>query len=253
MEIWLVYLVKILLLPLSSLLFIAFFGFFYQLKNGKGKWILFSALLTLLSLSLPFVAVTLGKTQEKYPTLDLSSITDRDTAIVVIGGGIHAYAPEYNSNKTVNSRTYLRLRYTAYLSRKTQLPILVSGGNVFNHKQTSEADLMAAVLRSEFHVPVKWLEKRSRNTSENALFSHKILRVENINSIVLVTHAMHMARAVEQFERVGFKVFPAPTVFLSGPAVSLFNFLPSENALKISSMAIHEWLGGVWYRIRYSK
>lgn len=254
MDIWLIYLVKIILLPLSSLLILAFCGFFLVLKDNRNGWVLlFLSLFFLYLLSIPFMAIHLGKTMEKYPVIDFSALKKfKPQAIVVIGGGRYKFAPEYgDAIGTVNSRTLLRLRYAAKLARKTKLPVMVCGGVVFNKKLKSEASLMAAVLREEFYIPVQWMETRSRNTAENANYAHIILSQEKISRILLITNTSHMVRAVEQFERVGFKVIPAPTVFLSNPDISIFSFLPSAHALEISSMTIHEWLGRKWYGLRY--
>lgn len=253
MEIGLVYLVKIILLPLSSLLVLAFCGYFLLLiDNNKGWGLLALSLLVLYLLSIPIVAVSMGKTMEKYPVLDFSALNMiKPQAIIVIGGGRHQYAPEYGVKGTVNSRTLLRLRYAAKLARKTKLPVMVSGGVVFNKKLEPEASLMASVLREEFSVLVQWLETKSRNTAENAKYAHQLLSREKISRIVLVTHASHMARAVRQFETAGFTVVPAPTVFLPTLDINLFSFLPSTHALEISSMAIHEGLGRLWYGLRY--
>ena len=169
----------------------------------------------------------------------------------MIGGGSSTSAPEYGVGATVNARTLLRLRYAAHIVKKLPLPILLSGGNVFKTEKEPEASMMAKVLENEFHTPIKWVEEHSRNTAENAFFSRQILKKENIDNIVLITHALHMPRAVEQFERVGFHVTPAPTVFLSMPKLSLLSFIPSARALEISALVIHESLGRLWYALRY--
>ncbi len=253
MDIWIIYVIKTLLLPLASLLMASFFGFFYVVKNeGKGGGFLLIPLLSLLLLSLPIVALFLAESQQQYPVLDYSSINEiSPQAIVVIGGGASKNALEYDADITLKDRTLQRVRYTAYLAKKTKLPVLVSGGSVFDQKNESEASLMAGVLEKEFNTPVRWLEPESRNTAENALYSQKILANDMVSRIILITHAMHMGRAVEQFKRVGLTVVPAPTVFLSMSKIDIFSFLPSARALEISSMAIHEWLGRLWYKLRY--
>ncbi len=244
---------KTLLLPLASLLIVSFIGCFYVIKNkGKGGVIILIPLVFLFLLSLPIVAQSLSLFQQQYPALNYSEVKKiNPQAIVIIGGGVSDFAPEYDGMMTVNSRTLLRIRYTAYLAKKIKLPILSSGGSVFEQKRKSEASLIAEILLTEFGTAVRWQEPKSRNTAENAQFTQQILAKENINRIVLVTHAMHMGRAVEQFQRVGLTVVPAPTALFSTPDIDIFSFLPSAYALEMSSMAIHERLGRLWYRIRY--
>ncbi|HAK93275.1 MAG TPA: YdcF family protein, partial [Massilia timonae] len=98
-----------------------------------------------------------------------------------------------------------RLRYAAHLHRRTGLPILVSGGAP-GPGAMSLADAMAAALREDFGVPVRWVEGRSRNTAENAMFSAALLRPEKVGRVLLVTDAMHMERARTVFQRGGLQV-----------------------------------------------
>jgi len=253
MDIWLIYIIKTLLLPVASLLICCFVGGFYVIKNkGKGGGYLIIPLLCLFLLSLPAVALFLAKIPKQYLALDYSIVDKvKPQAIVVLGGGSSSYAPEYGVTGVVNTRTLIRLRYTAFLAKKIGLPILVSGGSVFGDVGKSEASLMASVLGDEFNIPVRWLESKSRNTAENALFSKRVLEQDSVDNVVLITHAMHMNRAVKQFERVGLNVIPAPTSLPSNFEFNVFSFLPSASALEMSSMVIHEWLGRLWYSLRY--
>jgi len=253
MDIWFIYVIKTLLLPVSSLLILSIYGGFYVIRTkGSGGIILMTPLILLFLLSLPVVATSLGQFQQQYDVLDESLIKDvNPQAIVVISGGSHGFAPEFELTMDVNSRTLMRARYAAYLAKKIQLPLLVSGGSVLENKAETEATALTAVLQNEFNTPVKWYEDQSRNTAENAIYSQKILAKEGIKRIILVTHAIHMGRAVKQFERVGLTVIPAPTSLFSHTKLDIFSFLPSASALEMSSMAIHECLGEIWYGLRY--
>lgn len=128
---------------------------------------------------------------------------------------------------------------------------MVSGGNVLGKQGETEASALTAVLEEEFNIPVKWYEGQSRNTAENAIYSQKILAKEGIKHIILITHAIHMGRAAKQFERAGLTVIPAPTSLFSHSKLDIFSFLPSASALEMSTMAIHECLGKIWYGLRY--
>lgn len=92
-------------------------------------------------------------------------------AIVVLAAGRLRRAPEYDGRDIPDYVGLARLRYAAHLQRQTGLPILVSGGSGTSDtdpdaRRTSEADSMAAALRDDFGVPVKWLEGSSRDTAE---------------------------------------------------------------------------------------
>ncbi len=177
MDIWLIYVVKALLLPCSSLLLLNLIGLI-SLSNHKkmGLTLVFSSILGLYFLSIPLVSNCLASLLETSPKLVLTSLAQKNyQAIVVIGSGLRSNGNEYGDEMTVNSRTLERLRYTAILARQTRLPILVSGGKVFESNEPPESVLMTKVLENEFNIAVRWQENHSRNTAENAIYAHQIL------------------------------------------------------------------------------
>ena len=109
-----------------------------------------------------------------------------------------------------------RVRYAARIAKVSQLPILISGGSPLS-SPPSEAELMAEVMEKDLGVSVRWQEKDSRTTWENATLSAAILKPAGVKRIVLVTQAFHMARARWCFERQGFEVIAAPMGFMSTP------------------------------------
>ena len=111
---------------------------------------------------------------------------------------------------------------------------------------------MATSLKRDFSLSADWLETKSYNTQSNAAFSAPILRKNNIDNVLLVTHAWHMPRARESFARLGLKVTPAPMGFVmpSDPA-KLQSWIPNASALAMSSFSAHEWIGLLWYRFYY--
>ena len=207
----------------------------------------------LVMLSLPLVADVLCREVEVYPPLSETTLSDTGAgAIVVLAGGWRR-APEYGG-PTVNLFSLQRLTYGAWLQRRTGLPVAVTGGLIPDSNSVSEAGLMAGVLADEFGVESRWVEARSRNTAENALFTVPLLQEAGIRRILLVTHAFHMARAVPLFEAQGIEVTPAPTAFYASPEFRYHAgmLVPSAKALWRSYLALHELLGQAWYSLRYS-
>ena len=248
----LVYILKYLILPPTSLLILAIIGLLNR-KQRYGLLLLSVSLLLLFLLSLPVVVNQWAHRLELFLPLQTKQVQlFNPQAIVVISGGAIKGAVEYQSPVTINTRTLLRVRYAAKLAKEMSLPILVSGGCVLEAETVAEADLMADVLINEFKTPVAWREQNSQNTAENAIFSRRLLQEHAINKIILVTQAYHMPRAVNEFRKVGFDVLPAPTTFIGlNVELSVFDFLPSSTALMNSYLLAHETLGMLWYRIRY--
>lgn len=254
MDIFIIYVIKTLVLPIASLLILSIAGLFLlPFQRTLAMTLISISLAILLLLSLPVVAKHLAATQEIYPPINIATLDDFSAqAIVVLGGGLREPAPEYKQQVTLQNRTLLRVRYAAILAKQTGLPLLVSGGQVLKEEFPAEAEIMASVLVNEFNQQVRWQEKKSRNTAENALYTQKILSKAGVERIVLVTNALHMRRAVEQFQLQGLQVMPAPTLFWSwSDELNLFSFLPSAGALQRSSFVIHEIIGRVWYKLRY--
>ena len=87
---------------------------------------------------------------------------------------------------------------------------------------------MKAALETDFAVPVAWSEDASRTTWENAVFTARLLRPAGIETVVLVSQAWHLPRAIWAFERVGVAAlpWPAPRTVLAAPAGRRF---PAEH------------------------
>jgi len=215
-----------------------------RIRFGAGL-ALFSVL-ALYALSIPVVSRTLVQSLQT-PYADPAQ--DRSPgAIVVLGGGSYHRAPEYGAD-TVSAPSLERVRYAAYLQKRTGKPILVTGGNPVGG-DTSEGEQMKSALR-EFGASVKWIESDSNNTLQSARLSEQTLRKAGVQSVYLVTHAWHMPRAKMAFERAGLHVVPAPMAYRTRTRLMLLDFLPSARGLADSYIFFHEVLGTVWYRLRF--
>ena len=108
---------------------------------------------------------------------------------------------------------------------------------------------MRKTLQEEFNVEVRWAEKRSLSTRDNARYSAEILSEAGCARVILVTHAWHMPRARRAFEQAGLKVVPAPMGIHPWPARDLGAITPFSRALLESTWGLHEWVGRIWYRL----
>jgi uncharacterized SAM-binding protein YcdF (DUF218 family) len=244
-------LIESLLLPPGGLLLVAFLGLIFW-RTGFGRKLLGLSLATIWLLSLPAVADLLFLGLEKFPPISAEEInSETHQAIVVLGGGRNIGAPEY-AGDTINPPSLARLRYAAFLSRKTGVPIIPSGGNP-GAIGIAEARLAKKILMQEFGVEVLAIESRSNTTWENARYTAQLMKEKGISNIILVTDAYHMQRSIYAFQRNGINPTPAPTNFLSivGDEVSpIIKYLPSGKTVRKTSMAAHEYLGRLWYMFK---
>jgi uncharacterized SAM-binding protein YcdF (DUF218 family) len=196
--------------------------------------------------SLGIVGNTLLRMLEPPPLVraDLAKVQ----AIVVIGGGMMAESPDYGEPIVLNE-SLSRLRYAARLGRESGKPLLVSAGNPYG--EIPEAEAMAHILKTDFGVEARWVEKTSATTAENAARSYAILAPEHATRIALVTTARHMPRAARAFRTAGFEVVPAATGYVSREPMRLSDFLPGAEALGETRGALREMLGAIWYTLRH--
>lgn len=237
--------------PLVNILIIAFALLLLRRWRVLRGALISLSLLSLLLLSMPIVSQFLASQLERYPALTWQEINAEDyQAIVVLGAGRYRQAAEYGGVDIPKNLGLERVRYAAYLQRKTGLPIMVSGG-LWSDDTVPEAEFMARIIEREFKGRVPWREGKSRTTWENAVYSRHMAEKNEIKRILLVTHAWHMTRAVYSFEEAGFEVTPAPTIFKSGSTATLgvSSFLPNIASLQASTYMLHEMLGLLWYRV----
>ena len=252
MELILVKIISYLLLPPGLM----FLGMLIGLAVRR-RWprIAFAFVLTssilLLLCSLPIVLDPLFHYAEDLPTFTTTQhVAPPAQAIVILGGGKIKNAPEYQSD-TLSIPSINRVRYAVQIQKLTHLPMLATGGSVYDNSE-SEASIIKRVVETEFGGKVQWTETRSRTTQENAIYSYAMLQHENITHIILVTHALHMRRSQSTFEKAGFVVTPAPMGFhVASAEPDYMGILPHAEYLLYSRELFHEWLGRIWYKIRY--
>ncbi len=193
----------------------------------------------------------LFRTLESHPPLTPAMLAEtKAQAIVILGHSRYPKAPEYGGVDTLNPGGLVRARYGAWLQRATGLPILTAGGRMYGEKK-AESELMKEVLVKEFGVPVRWTEEQSRNTYENARFSAEMLAKEGIERVLLVTHHRDMPRALWAFDRVGLEAIPAPTIFRAPSSLNWMDWLPEAGNAYGIRVVLHEWIGKIWYALRY--
>lgn len=237
--IWLKGVLKALALPPTGLLLLALVGLGLIGRRPRlGRAIALGGVFGLLALSMPVVSSLLVTTLHP-PHPFVAADANGAGAVVILGGGARRPAPDYGGD-TLSSLTLERVRYGARVARITGLPVLVSGGGPYG--MVAEAVLMQRTLEQEFDVPVRWTERRSGNTHENAVFSARILKAAGVNKVVLVMHAFDMKRASAEFNAAGIECVPAATHIPPTGDITIFDWIPSLSGLQTSYYASYEIL-----------
>jgi uncharacterized SAM-binding protein YcdF (DUF218 family) len=201
-------LAALIILPPTGPLLVALAGLLLMKRRPRlGKGLAWLGVLALFLLSLPVVEGGLSWLLYRDGPLDPSRAKDAQ-AIVILGGGLRREAPEYGGD-TLGRLTLDRVRYGAHVARETGLPVLVTGGSIGD--SDAEADVMARALADEFGIPVRWRERQSLNTHENAVRSAAILKSAGVERVLLVSHGFDVPRATQEFVAAGIQAIPAPT------------------------------------------
>lgn len=235
-----------LVLPPAGPLLVLLLGLLWAWRRrAAGLALAGLALLSLWLLSCSAVAMLLAR--ELLPPLQAArpAQVQQMQAIVALGGGVEPQAPEYGLPQPT-PHTLQRVRYAAWLARRTGKPVGFAGGVGWSAAGTateSEASVARRLLQEEYGIPLQWMDDRSRDTRENAARMAELLLPAGIRHIALVTDAAHMARAASHFRAAGFQVLPAPTDFPTAPGRSLLQWLPSTDGLSTSVQVLREWLG----------
>lgn len=177
-------------------------------------------------------------------------ITD---AIVVLGGTL---SPPASPAREANlSAAVDRLVYATKLYRLGKSPtILISGGNATSAETMDAESIHAAALLRDWGIPADAIltETESVNTYENAVYTKLMLDQHDLKSVLLVTSALHMPRALATFESAGVQAIPAATDFESRlpMASGMEAWIAEPAALEGTTRALKEYFGRLVYRQR---
>ena len=183
-----------------------------------------------------------GLTMPKKPQGDV---------IILLGGGVHDRVPDLTGTGAPAEEMMVRIVTAVRLQRQLDLPVIVSGGVVYKDR-AAEAPIVRRFLL-DMGVPDRRiiLEKKSRDTMENARFSREIMKQHGFNRPILVTSAFHMRRSIEAFKRCGITVTPLPAGFKANRGAPFIwaDFLPDAGALHGTATVSKEYLGLLFYRL----
>lgn len=240
------------LLPPAPLLLLAAWGG-WRLKRGRraGGILLGVALAGLWLSGTEGAAELLARAVGHPPVLAPGQVDGlrghRDGAVLVLGGGVRHISPEYGSG--IPSRvTAERLAYGVWLARRTGWPLGFTGGIGWaaTHQKQPEALVVSRVAAEDYRLPLRWAEASSRDTRENAAKTLPLLAAAGVKQVLLVTHDMHMRRALRAFEAegapLGVRIVPAP-VGLRDDALSSFeDWCPSVEGFGRMRYVVYEAL-----------
>lgn len=173
-------------------------------------------------------------------------------AIVCLGGGVSPSLPELAGIHLKSAAD--RLPAALVLARLKKAPHLVIGGGGYKiHGQWhSEADTLKDLLHPVLDTPVTIFSLGlCADTHDEALRTARLVQDHHWKSILLVTSAYHMPRALAVFRHQGLEVTPVPCNYITSKfrgTERIFIHLPNHGGLESFSLWMHEIVGSLFYR-----
>ncbi|HSV99182.1 MAG TPA: YdcF family protein [Sedimentisphaerales bacterium] len=219
-----------------------------------GWWLTLLGLLVLLTASLePVGNLLVYSLEHRYVSPTPQTLETLDL-IVVLGGGIYP-SGGLREYPDLGREAYPRLyRGVQYFKQSGADAIAFCGGPP-RPGEESEAQVMKSMALT-LGVPAERMvvEADSHNTMQNATNLAALLPKAQGRRIGLVTSATHMMRSKGVFERAFPQdtIVPIPVCFTHRPAVGIQERLtPRVAHLERTTVALHEWIGLLWYAVRY--
>jgi len=218
-----------------------------------GRILLLVGVLCLYALSIwPVANALVYPLESRYPAVGAEAPKDVQ-AVVVLGGGVWQ-ASRLRPRADLSGSSLARVVGGVNLLRNCNARYLILTGCSPVEGGTTVAEVMARTA-FEMGVPHEKIvvEKRATNTFEHPARILEILPQIRQMKLAVVTSASHMPRSIAAFEKYfdRAKLVPAPVNWYyndlaRGPTA----FIPSADALSVSTAACREYLGQLWYRIR---
>jgi uncharacterized SAM-binding protein YcdF (DUF218 family) len=234
--------------PLSwTLVLLALALLFHRAQPRRAALLTLAALLVLSVFSTSDVADALQSWVEAGAVSTARAEVTYDT-VIILGGMVEPDATMASGEPAYPANAERLMRGFELLQGGWARDAILSAGTL---DPTPGALTEATVLDAQLQL---WgidggrlvAETRSRNTRENALETAKIVRERGYRSLLLVTSAAHMSRALGCFHAVGLYPDAMPVGYRAGRRDR--GLLPRSGALDASTDALHELVGRVVYR-----
>ncbi len=225
---------------------------FYLLKRKRtGLIIGVFSIIWLALISLPFLPQQLAWSLEKRfpPLFESPKCLPNDTVyILVLGGGLmeNINLPPIDQ---LSLSSVCRLLEGIRLHRLSPGSLMVFSGISRDHKYSHATVLRQSALSMGVEEKEISMLPTSVNTQAEALDFTK--KFGTRNTLILVTDAIHMPRAMLLFQKAGQSPIPAPTNHLvkSDWRNGISDWGPSSENIATMEYAMHEMVGLAWAKI----
>jgi uncharacterized SAM-binding protein YcdF (DUF218 family) len=212
-------------------------------RSRRASWPLLAiaGCVTLLFSSGMTAAALMSPLEYGYPTLHDPGTFPQARHIVVLTGWATNDADMPLTGRMGSSAAYRVLLALELFEERPDCDIIVSGSS-------KTANIMGEALR-KLGVPAQKLRLETQSNDTGASAAH-LLPLVGRDEFFLVTSAGHLPRAIEAMRRLSLSPIAAPTDHKMPKDWRRADWIPAPGSLEVSDLAVHEYLGIVWYRLR---
>ena len=188
--------------------------------------------------------------ESRFPPWDPSR--GAPDGIIVLGGSVDTDLSAAHQTPAVLHAADRLLAPAALARRFPNARIVFTGGSAnLVATDAKEADYSVPILESTGIAKERLIvERESRNTYENAIFTKRLAGPKPGERWLLVTSAYHMPRSMGIFRKAGFEVEAYPVDWRMGGRDDLFSFTNvGADGLGRTDVAMREWIGLLAYRV----
>jgi len=224
------------LLPSVFVLVLILIGIILIFRKKRGKLgkilIILGILLYYLFSITPVADLIISPLEKQYQPVQKEELNKADKIVLLLGG---------KESDVLRASEVLRLY-------NLQSAIIISGRDPLSPKIEEAKEVKEFLVERGIPAENIILEDKSRNTKESAKNVKEMVSGE---PFFLVTFAYHMPRSMESFQKMGANPIAAPADFKIKESYDILDFFPNAENLRNSDIALHEYFGILWYRLKY--
>ena len=219
-------------------------------KRNRGRKFLWYSIVTLYFFCNQFIFNEVIRLYEPAPK-HIAEKEENYSAVIVLGG-LSSFHNENQQLEFQESADRLLDVLPLYFKGTVKKIIIAGGSGRLVNRETESPHLKQYLMNIGVKEKDIFIESKSRNTYENAVYSKELIEEHGLEEpFLLSTSATHMPRSLACFKKQGINVISFPNDYLGRERE--FNpdriFVPKAHILKSWDAIIHEWVGWLSYKL----
>jgi len=245
-----IYLHKLLPLLVSPLGLLT--GLMFLALLFKRQWPVYAAMAILFLCSFPLTARSIWMNLEsEYPYQPMSTVPKAD-AVLVLSGMLGGFESEYGYVTEWGDPDRFFVGVQLVQSGKADKLIFTRGQMPWSDLPPEGELLKQKAIEMGVASEQILLTSVVSNTAEESLAVKSVMEQHGFNEIILVTSSFHLPRAKRLFDEVGIKTYPYSTDFkAANTRLDWLDFIPSAEAFRDTSDGIRDYIGRLYYWLKF--